>query len=122
MLLLLKRKASGLYKFTEDKCEIQNKTQTEAYYLKNHRAFLNKNFSYIHITKKQAGAKVDIANFKICSLVKDIIILTLHKEGKMVKNTLLCLFLVPVKDLKIAVFIENKQPPVKSSLLNPDQR
>lgn len=70
---------------------------------------------------KQAGAKADTVNFKICSFLKDIIIPKQHKEGKRVKTTSLCLLLAPVKDLKIAAFIENKQPPIKSYLLNSDQ-
>lgn len=60
-------------------------------------------------------------HLKICSFLKYITILKLQKEGKMVKNTLLCLFLISVKDFKIAEFTENNQAPVKSSLLNSEQ-
>lgn len=66
-------------------------------------------------TKKQTGAKTDITNFKICSFFKGITILKLHKEGKMVKNTLLYLFLISVKDFRTAVFIENNLPPAKAT-------
>lgn len=65
-LLLLKRKTSDLYKFTEAKNQIQYTKRGLLFFKKiSDVAFLNRNYCCTQIAKKQNGAKPDIVNFKI---------------------------------------------------------